>query len=45
MSRSSPSAIEVLALTIFAPQLHQPQLDLEGFFVQQGVEEEGRIFL
>ena len=38
MSRSSPSAIEVLTLSIFAPQLHQHQLDLEGFLGQQGAE-------
>jgi hypothetical protein len=31
-------SIEVLVLTIFAPQLHQPQLDLESFPVQQGAE-------
>jgi hypothetical protein len=34
----SPSAIEVLTLTILAPQLQQYQLDLGGFLVQQGAE-------
>ena len=38
VSRSSPSAIEVLTLTIFALQLHHHQLDLGGFLVQQGAE-------
>ncbi len=45
VSKSSPSAVEVLVLTIFAPQLHQPQLDLRGYLVQQGAEAEGRKFL
>ena len=38
VSCSSTSAIEVLSLSIFAPQLHQHQLDLEGFLGQQGAE-------
>jgi hypothetical protein len=45
VSRSRPLAIEVLTLTILAPQLHQHQLDLGGFLVQQGAEAEGRKFL
>ena len=37
-------AIGALALTTFATQLHQHQLDLGGFLGQQCAEAEGRIF-
>ncbi len=40
-----PSAIEVLTLTIIAPQLHQRQLHLGSSFAQKGTEAEGRKFL
>jgi hypothetical protein len=39
-----PSAIEVLTLSIFAPQLHQRQLHLGSSFVQQGAEPKRRAF-
>jgi|SRR5215210_1053404 len=38
-------SIEVLTLSIFLPHLHQRQLNLGGFLVQQGAEEESRKFL
>ncbi len=37
--KASPSAIELLMLTILAPPLYQHQLNLGGLLVQQGAEE------